>query len=353
MLRILICLFSFITMSAMADVKYNLPMEINCLGKIIQVKGVAICAQPNPPEYLKVKIPPSRGQLRVTDCNQDLTSDGNPDDFNTKLEKQGWWIFGRQVRIMNDTPMFPLPQRSYNDCAIVAAVSGEDTGVQAGLIIYDNRNYDSSGFIEMSCAASDDFVPVTKAASCSGLNGAKLVFRVNPKKVVAGGFLLVGSWDTRYNCNLKEERKLTGDPALDLISTKIDTGPCILEVAWVKSASEVNKVRILTSGKAREDRELDNVLAVAEGDGVKVYKPNGASIVSSELYELGHVLWRSGPHAEDSYVLNPKEHNALNRKTWGVGTVLCHTAYSASFNSFSGTCYKADGTNQEIPYSFK
>jgi hypothetical protein len=92
---------------------------------------------------------------------------------------------------------------------------------------------------------------------------------------------------------------------------------------------------------------------VKDGDGVKVYKPLNASILSTEIYDGTAVIWRSGPRDQEYYTLNPNSDNIEGVRVWGDTQVMCHTAYSDVLNSTSIMCYNPV-SGQDIPqYIFK
>jgi hypothetical protein len=319
---------------AVAYAKFNLPIEVICNGKPLQGWGAVICAQKDPPTHLKVKIPPTKGQLRVTDCNSDLTSDGNPDDFNTQIERQGWWIFSRTVRVLSTTPLFSLPLRSYDDCGITASVAGEKTGVQTADVVFDSKM--DGDFVEMTCANKK--TSVDRVALCQALEGAELTF--TPKNL-QGTIIVIGT-----GCGVSA-RSEGSSP----IKLRVPSGRCVIDLSWVNLDSS-KRSRVLVIGHPRSDQELDNPLMVREGSKRRIFKPIGAAIMSTEIYSGDTILWRSGEREQDSYHIDPKEDNASGLEEWPKGAIACHTAYSRTLQSISGSCYTLD-SDREIPYLFK
>lgn len=324
----------FVTTPAFAQ-KFNLPVELQCEGKTVYARGAYICAQKEVPRFLRVKIPPTKGQLRAVDCNEDLTDDKNPDDFNMKIERDGWWIFSRAVRVLDSTPRFNIPARSYNDCAIFVSVAGEKTGVQSALIVYDDRM--SGTFLEMVCGSQAVYAPVNKVASCQALEGARLAFRYKPK---VGVGLAHAS-----GCGLTQRLDLTKEQTFEV---RVPPGHCEIDFAWV-TADKSEKTRVLVVGDKRESRELDSPLMVKEGNGYRVYKPNSATIISTEVYDGERVVFRSGVRDNESYSLTP---GSDGPNPWPASGVACHTAYSDTLNSMSSVCYQVS-TMRETPYVFK
>lgn len=308
--------------------KFNLPVEVVCNGKPLRGMGGVICAQAEPPSSLKVKLPPTRGQLRVTDCDQDLTLDGNPDDFNTQIERQGWWIFARTVRVLSETPTFPLPRKSYDDCGLTVSVVGENTGVQTADVIFDTRV--QGAFAVMTCGGVVS--KVDKVGVCRALEGARLEFGTSEQK---GTMVVIGS-----SCRVSSQIDLS---ARRSVALQVPEGRCVIDLGWVNGQVQ-QRSRVLVLGQSRESRELDNPLMVRDGDKRRVYKPIGASLTSTEIYQEDKVLWRSGSRDDDSY--------SFEDKGWPPGSIACHTSYSQALQSISGSCYNLD-SDKEVPYFFK
>lgn len=298
---------------------FNLYTKVSCNGKEFFAQGGIICAQdPALASSMKIKIPPTRGQLRVTDCDKDLTVDGNPDDFNTVTYREGFWIFGREVRKLSNTPGFPLPAKNRKDCAIAAAVFGDEAGLQVAAIIQEPKTLDH--IADLPCQEAS-----TGLYTCKGLAGSRLAV----KPLSAGTLIVLGS-----GCGIN----LRSTSSVDIV---IPEGACVVSMSLV-TAKQTLSSRMLLLGAAREKRELDSPIVLKDGDEVRVIKPLSATAMTSEVYQGETIIWRSGQKKDDSYKMDMPAN----------GTIMCHTAWSQELNSVSGICYNS-GTFTEVPYQFR
>lgn len=322
--------YSGFTFRQQAVAQFNLPFEVTCNSTTWAGQGGIICAQDkSQASVLKVKIPPTKGQLRVVDCDNDLTDNKRPNDFNTVTFKEGFWLWSRSVRRLDTTPLFSLPAKSRKDCAIAVSVYGDQAGLQMATIIQEPAPLDH--IADLPCLEAS-----TGLYTCSGLEGARLTVASK----TPGTLLILGSG---CGINIRSE---TGVTVL-----KLPKGACVVDLALV-TADSSKRARLLLLGRDRQKRELDTPLMVLDGANRRIIKPLGASMTATEIYLGDQVLWRSGVRADDSYKLDPSKDNADGLGNWPQGSVGCHSAYSAEFNSFSGSCFDMN-SGTELPYTFK
>lgn len=353
-------------------ISYDLPIDVSCGDGTISGVGAIIC--PSLPEgviRLKVKVPPTKGQMRILDCEQELTADGNPDDFNMQIEKKGWWLWRKTVRILDKTPEVWLPNKDYTDCPIIVSVTGEGAGVHTAAIVYEPRK--RHDFVNLECSGGEVHRN-QGTGTCRTFEGARIRFSLTPDAEMAGKshLFVVGT-----GCGINEKRSLENFTPIEI---DMPRGLCIVDVGMVVDGArfireagvsftvpEWPPVRTLTDkdlklksrflliGEDRSARKLDNPVMVREKDSVRVYKPQGATMVATEIYLKERVLWRSGVRKDESYVLRPSEDNGEQYRSsgkWPSGTVACHTAYTDKFNSMSTSCYDLN-TLREMPYFFR
>jgi hypothetical protein len=228
------------------------------------------------------------------------------------------------VRVLSETPTFSIPKRSYDDCGIAVSVVGEGTGTQTAVVIFESRMQGS--FATMTCG--NTVSKVDKVAVCKALEGARLEFATAEQK---GIMAVVGtSCGVSSRIDLSERRS---------ISLQVPDGRCVVDLGWVNGGVR-QRSRVLVLGQSRESRELDNPLM----DKGRIYKPIGANLTATEVYSGDKILWRSGAKEQDSY--------SLEGESWPSGSIACHTSYSQSLQSISGSCYNL-GSDKEVPYFFK
>jgi hypothetical protein len=327
---VVLVLFLF---SSLAEAKsYDLAVQAMCNGKWEQANGVFVCNQKVLQQArIKLKIPPTRGQIRVVDCNKDLTADGNPDDFNTQIWRTGWWIFAKSVIVPSETPEIILPTTypSSNDCAIVASVIGIDSGAHDAVFLYQS---DTSlvDIFDYSCAGDAYLKTVNGMGKCRALEGASLTIKITPPSD-AGVLNIVGDL-----CGIKY--KIPYQTNNEIIQTiQIPRDVCPLDVQIVTKDKDLRS-RFILVGKDRKKIAIDNPLMIQDGGKKRVFLPTNATVMSSEIYYQDKVTWRSGPRKEDSYEIG------------NADGIVCHSAWSLA--SFSGSCWDFK-TNQEVPYYFK
>lgn len=329
--------------------KFDLPVQISCGEQGGFFHGAAVCSIPwGSPVRLKVKTPPTRGQLRVVDCDQVLTKDGNPDDFNMVIDKVGFWLWQRRVIRIDSPPEFVFPLRNFNDCPAVVSVAGQNAGVQSAIILIDHRFHTSKptlhDYLTFSCSG-----PFEKTSGglgvCKGLEGGR--FSVKPTvPQPSGTMFLVGS-----SCGITRTMDLSKDKEAEVY---LPNGSCILDVGMVVDQKKY-KSRFLLIGEDRTARKIDSPIMIKERDGRRVYRPQGANMTSTEIYHEGGVLWRSGVRDQDSYTIDPDKDNAEPYKSKGIwprGAIACHTAYAEDIDSIGGSCYDLN-TLVEKPYFFR
>lgn len=355
-MRYLLAVFVLFFSCGVKASSYDLPFEVLCDDVLVSAQGGLICPTTAAGSRLslKVKIPPTRGQLRVLDCEQELTADGNPDDFNTVIEKTGWWLWRKTVRKLDATPVFPLPIKDYTDCPVVISVTGEDAGVQTAALVLEPRAVTQSNvwrdFLHFSC--DGDMRPTSKGVGfCRGFEGARVRVRLNeaPK---SGKFFLVGT-----SCGINQVLDfdlIRSGPSPLQVEFTMPEGICLLD-AGLASEGKKTKSRVMLVGEDRGARKLDNPVMVLDGKDRRVYKPQGAKMVATEIYLGQQILWRSGVRKDESFVIRPGEDNGDAYKSsgkWPQDSVSCHTAYTDVFDSMSGSCYDLN-TMREVPYFFR
>jgi hypothetical protein len=328
---------------------YDLPFELDCKSSKSLHSGVAACSLPwGSLMKLKIKIPPTRGQLRVVDCDQVLTNGGNPDDFNMIIEASGFWLWQRRVIRLDNPPEFVFPLRNFNDCPIVVSVAGEKAGIQTGIILADHRFHEKPpqlhDYLKFSCAG-----PIQETsgglAVCKGLEGSRFFVSLKqPEK--EGTMFLVGT-----GCGITRTVNLAESNTAEIF---LPSGSCVLDVGVVVRQMKL-KTRFMLLGIERTIRKIDDPVMSQEGSNRRVYMPQGANLASTEIYFGNTVLWRSGIRMDSSYVIRPNADNGepyRSQDKWPDGAIACNTAYAEDIDSVSGTCYDLR-TMVEKPYTFK
>lgn len=313
---------------------YNLPIQAQCNGQWNYAAGSFVCNQDaNQTTQFKVKIPPTKGQIRVVNCNGDITADGNPDDFNTVTWKTGWWFWRRTHIIYAETPIITLPTNIANECAIVVSVTGENTGTQNAVLLY-HTDPKLNDFMAYKCGESD-WLPTQKGVgSCHKLTGA--IFSVKIPVSEPSVVNLKG-------CNL--QKKIPVDKASNVIEeVVIQQDSCVLDVQKVTTSKD-ERSRFLLIGKDRTLQELDSPTMIAEGTSRRVIKPLSASLILTEYYINNSITWRV-VKIDDNYLLKPDDDG------WDANNITCHTAYFNTTGSISRSCYNMR-TLQEVPQIFK
>ena len=338
---IVLVLFLF---SSLAEARsYDLAVQAMCNGQWEQARGIFVCNQKALQQArIKLKIPPTRGQMRVVDCNKDLTADGNPDDFNTQIWKSGWWVFAKSVIIPSDTPEIALPTTypASNDCIIVASVVGIDAGVQNAVFLYQSDKFLVDMF-DYSCAGNDFLKTVNGVGKCKALEGSSFTIRVTPPANI-GTVNIEGSL-----CGIRDKITFVSKDPIT-ISIKVPKNVCPVDVQMVTKDKDMRS-RFILAGEDRKRIGLDNPLMIQDGDGKRIFMPITGTVMSTEFYYQDKVVWRSGFRKDDSYRLVPDKDSWTSG--WPDGTVACHSAWS-TVNAFSGSCWDLK-TNREIPYYFK
>jgi len=211
-------------------------------------------------------------------------------------------------------------------------VVGENTGTQTADVIFEGRM--QGAFTLMRCGG--EFVRVDKIGMCKALAGGELTFSSPEMK---GTMFAIGS-----SCAIAEQADLSLGQTIKL---QVPTGRCVIDLAWVNGSAS-QKSRVLILGQDREARELDNPLMVRDGGSRRIYKPIGANLTSTEIYQGERVVWRSGVRDQDSYTISSDKDGG----PWGADYIACHTAYSQALQSISGSCYNLS-SDKEVPYFFK
>ena len=340
----ILSLVSVVATQAIAE-SYDLPIEASCGGRTTQSTGGFVCAYNKALTFtertLKVKIPPTRGQIRIIDCEQELTEDGNPDDFNHQIEKSGWWLWKKTVRVLSETPSFKLPLKDYKDCPVVISVAGEDAGVQVAAIVFEPKALYNPWNIDYRCGQTDATVNGS-VGICKAFEGAIVTFESNMKD---REFHAIGT-----ACGVNAESQN------GRLQFAMPEGVCLVDMGRLSADGETTwRTRFLFLGQDRAARKLDNPTMVFQRGGVRVYKPQGARIISSEIYLKDKIIWRSGSRNDDSYFLAPDKDNSGKYKEsgkWPDGSIVCHTAYTNEFDSMSGSCYDIK-SHREVPYFFR
>lgn len=315
----------FYYQSAFAN--YNLVYQTLCRDTQY-FSGASVCSSGDSID-LKIKIPPVRGQLRVMDCNKDLTNSGTPNDFNTITWRTGFWLWQRKIIQLSNTPLITIKAPQKN-CPITVSVTGEETGTQNAVILNEPRD-SFQDFSQLSCAG-DEFKPTRQGlASCIGLSGANFKIKVSPEPLTKYIVDVVG-------CGYQE--KLTSQTFVGQLKDRA----CVMDT-MITYMSEKNPVimksRFLMVGRDRAMQELDKPIIVRDADKLRTFKPLGASIYSMEVYLNGQILWRSGPRTDETFWATEQPTNSK----------LCVSAYSKS-GAFSGACFDSKSL-VELPYEFQ
>lgn len=336
---------------------YNLPFKAECQGQLHYTNGMFVCSTAkefNP--AVSVHLPPTKGRMRIRDCNRDLTEDGNPDDFNTLTWNTGWFIFSKKNTKYTGNPTIKVGLRTQidNDCPVFLSVVGENTGVQSG-VLFLNINNKLENFAEYQCGPgpwSNMSKPTTKGypnavsegglGVCSAFEGARVSIRL-PNSPKIGVLRLIGN-----SCGILKEYKFT-EGWNDIFTFDLPQGPCVLNIQLITGDVKLAKLYLL--GNQITKSEIDSPTMIKDGTSLRVFKPLGASIVMTQIYDLnGNAVFRSGPRTEDNYKVDPGNLGAGITK-WASKLKVCHSAFSEESNSMGNICYDLD-TMTIIPFTF-
>jgi len=332
----------------LAQSNFNLPTKFLCNGKWNHNLGGGICHDTLASSAkVKIKIPPTKGQFRAVNCERELTKDGNPDDFNTATWKSGWWLWQKTIILPSKTPEISFPLENQDNCPISMSLAAMKTGVQSAIVLYEKKK-EYANFLDYSCA-NGEWIPVGKEVPGASGNGTGFC-RVLEKSSVRLRLNATGITEiVSSTCQLtaKDEDTKVGT----IIRFEIPSGLCIIDVSN-QTLAKYQRARIVVYGLRRDKREIDNPTQFADGTKKRVVRPIGTDFMHSEIYSNGVRVWSSGERTDDVYHLDPAVDNGEGLKAYTASQVACHTAYSATYESVSGSCYNLM-SNTEVPYMFE
>ena len=327
----ILCLLSVIAQG----VTFSLPVKAACNGENITFVGGYICNQKVlTPLRIKVKLPPTKGRIRIADCNRDLTQDGNPDDFNSETWSTGFWFWRHHRILATDTPEIFLYPPVDDNCPLEIGTYAEDAGEQAAVMFYVRKGY--KDFLRFRCAGQPFTYTENGVAICKGLSGANIEF----KSDLPGEPYIINI----KGCGIQAEYKTT------YFTVKMPGKICTLDVQLVTETKDW-RTRFFVMGQDRSLAEIDSPSMIRDGQLRRVFKPLNASVMSTEIYHNGVILWKSEPHREDSYHLDSKVDTKKGLNYWPEGALACHTAYSEKTDSMSESCYDVNKSTK-VPYVF-
>ena len=340
MKKLLLTLAITLLLSNTALAKFNLPFYFFCKGKWILSEGISICSDYGLAK-IKAKIPPTAGQIRAIDCQDELYRE----DFNTQIWKTGFWLWKRAVIIPSKTPQIDIPisHRYQENCPIyIGVASYPDVGFQQAVLFY-TKKYDD--FLEYRCAYGDwiktgEFGP--GVGYCKNFMNSTVQLKVKAKKAILN---VIGS-----TCGISINAKVNGT---GFVKFDMPNGVCVVDVLLTDTEGS-KRTRLALVGINPAERELTQPVQLHEGTGKrKVVQPLGSEILSTEIIKGDEVIWRSGPKEEQNYDIEaPNPVNRNREEEWDDETYACHTAYSGQLNSIAGSCYHLK-TNKQVPYFFK
>jgi hypothetical protein len=144
--------------------------------------------------------------------------------------------------------------------------------------------------------------------------------------------------------------KLDAKNAGEIIELKTPKDFCIIDISN-QNLEGFQRARLFVIGMLREKREIDSPTQFKDGEKRRVVTPIGTDFIHTEIYEDEKRVWSSGQRKAESYHLDPEADNKEGYDSWKPNPFACHTAYSAQYDSVSGSCYNLY-TNEEVPYFF-
>lgn len=339
LLLFLAVVIPFLSSISFAQDNFDLPIKTKCNEQWTVSQGVFLCNQKQSQSlFLKIKIPPTKGSFRVVNCNRDLTNDGNPDDFDSQIWKEGWWIFSRTVRVFAETPQITVPveETRKDDCPIVITQYADYAGGHSA-VLYSAEDKRLADILEYSCAGRA-FIPTGGVSgagmgSCRAITGAELQIRFIAKEPTV--LILSGS-----KCHVFEKHELKAQEQ-SLSKIKVSKGVCPVTVE-AKSLNSVQRSVFMVVGYPREEFSIDSPFLFAEGSKRRAVCPMTATMLSVEVYNGEKIIWRSG-RKESTFEFETKDFPA--------NSIACLTAYAEDSNSMSGSCFEL-GSMKELPYNF-
>ena len=309
--------------------------------------GLFVCAQPEGVGEVRVKLPPSRGQFRVLDCEQDLTPDGTPDDFNRNSAIRSF-LFFRFARVFpNESFNFRFPRTaSQNACPVVLSTAGEDSGTQKAIVDYFTPagttlevRYACRGKTHSTYTGSP-WSSGFGAGGCVTLEGAQAALQVSVP--APRGTLKVVS----KACGLTAQQ--TFGPA-DLVFKdlrawvsfpwSVPEGLCPMSIEV--TAETTTQAQIIFVGHSRDRAEIDTPRLVQDGDRRRIIAPLFSTAFDAHVLVGDKAIWRS----------QSESRNPAIPRDLPTGAKICAAAWGRE-NSVSTACFEANN-GKEVPYDFR
>ena len=295
--------------------------------------GIYICSTVESQATIKFKLPANKGQFIPMDCDDILTDNKLPNDFNNTWSEKSFMLFWkRKFMNISESPSITVPVK--NNCPITTSISGEGTGTQNGIVVYHKFNNPQMAINNIMYTCGNQMYKTdgqyTGYSYGPGVGGCNALDQSNAKfDIMPDSFPAIVRIDS--NCGQKAYKELLIKEPYTF-NFKVQKGICVYDVRVLEKNKE-KQAKFLYQGLDREAHRIDSPVMVSVGDGkIDVYKPLGASIMQIEIYYASKVFWRSGSRSDDKISMKVEE-------PYGI---LCAFAYSAD-GAFSHECTDRNG----------
>lgn len=311
-------------------------------GTLFPATGIYICATQESSATIKFKLPANKGQFIPMDCDDILTDNKLPNDFNNTWTEKNFLLFWKRKFVsITESPSIIVPIK--NNCPITSSISSDGTGTQNGIIVYHkfttptlNIAYTCGNDIYKTNGMHTGYSYGPGVGGCTALEQSNTKFTITPDLVPA--IIRIES-----NCGQKDYKEaLVEEPYT--FNFKVQKGICVYDVRVINRGGEA-QAKFLYQGIDREAHRIDSPVIIRNPDKnedghLSVYKPLGASIIQIEIYYGSKVYWRSGSRSDDRLDMRVEDANGI----------LCAFAYSKD-GAFSHEC--TDRKGNFVPRSFR